>query len=156
HDGAAADLAAAGGGALHAAIVAPFAGVVHVRLALLEQLAVAGEGIDVLGIGDVALDLLLHALLAIGPFDREAFLGKQALVIGDELGQALEGGGGLQDELLHADAPRALGSRWADAMIASLPNQGSPLEPSAAQSRRKHGSVDQALGSRRAARDFGS
>ena len=33
-------------GVLHAAVIAPFAGVVHVGLALLEELAVAGERID--------------------------------------------------------------------------------------------------------------
>ena len=44
-DGAAADLAAADAGGAGAAVVAPFAGVVHVGLALLEQRAVAAERI---------------------------------------------------------------------------------------------------------------
>ena len=101
HDGAAAELAAAGAGVLHPAIVAPFAGIVHVGLALLEQLAVAGEGVDALRAGDVGLDLLLDALLAVGPFDREPFLREQALVVGDQLRQPLERRRGLQHQLFH-------------------------------------------------------
>ena len=84
HDGATAELAAARARLLHAAVIAPLAGIVHVRLALLEQLAVAGKGIDALRAGDVGLDLLLDALLAVGPLDDEPLLLEQTLVIGDE------------------------------------------------------------------------
>src|SRR5262249_21417953 len=104
-DRAAAEVAAARARVLHAAIIAPLAGVIHVRLALLEQVAVGGEGIDALGAGDVGLDLLLHALLAVGPLDLESFLREQPLVIGDELGQSLERRRRFQDELLHGLAP---------------------------------------------------
>src|SRR5262249_39719124 len=107
--GAAAELAAARARVLYAAIVAPLAGVIHVRLALLEQLAVAGEGIDVLGAGDVRFDLFLHPLLAVGPFDQKPFLLEKSLVIGDELGQSLEWRRRFQDELLHGLAPGVLG-----------------------------------------------
>ena len=115
HDGAAAELAAAGAGLLHPAVVAPLAGIVHVGLALLEQLAVAGEGIDALRAGHVGLDLLLDALLAVGPLDRDALLLEQALVVGDELRQPLERRGGLQNQLFHASFSEALGPSSAPA-----------------------------------------
>ncbi len=104
-DGAAAELAASRARVLHAAIVAPLAGVIHVRLALLEQLAVAGEGIDAFGARHVRFDLLLHSLLAVGPLDQKPFLLEQPLVIGDELGQPLERRRRFQNELLHGLAP---------------------------------------------------
>ena len=100
-DGAAAELAAVLVGVLDAAVVAPFAGVVHVGLALLEQLAVAGERIDALGRGDVDLDLLFDADFAVGPLDVEAFLGEQAFVIGHDFGKPLEWRGGFQNQLFH-------------------------------------------------------
>src|SRR5262249_23590655 len=97
----AAELAAAGARVLHPAVIAPLAGVIHVRLALLEQLAVAGEGVDPFRAGYVGLDLFLDPLLTVGPLDQEPFLREQPLVIGDELGQSLERRRGLQDELFH-------------------------------------------------------
>ena len=102
-DGAAPGLASAGRGILHAAVIAPFAGVVHVRLALLEQLAVAGERVDPLRAGDVALRAVLAAGVAVRPFDDQPFLLEQPFVPGDQLGQALERRGGLENELLHRD-----------------------------------------------------
>src|SRR5262249_15582568 len=95
------ELAAAGARVLHPAVIAPFAGVIHVRLALLEQLAVAGEGIDTFRADHVGLDFFLHPLFAVGPLDQEPFLLEQSLVIGDELRQPLERRWGLQDELFH-------------------------------------------------------
>src|SRR5262249_59619273 len=86
---------------LHPAVIAPFAGVIHVRLALLEQLAVTGEGVDPFRAGHVGLDSFLHPLLAVGPLDQDPFFLEQPLVIGDELGQSLERRRGLQDELFH-------------------------------------------------------
>jgi hypothetical protein len=88
-------------GILDAAVIAPFAGVVHVGLALFQELAVAGEWVDALRIGDVRLDLLLDAGFAVGPFDVEALLGEQAFVIGNEFRQALERRGRFQYELFH-------------------------------------------------------
>src|SRR5262249_40610352 len=92
---------AAGAGILHTAVIAPLAGVVHVRLALLEQPAVAGERIDPFRVGHVGLDLFLDPLLAVGPLDHDPFFLEQSLVIGDELSQSLERRRGLQDELFH-------------------------------------------------------
>src|SRR5262249_42533521 len=110
-DGAAADLPAALAGLLHAAVVAPFAGVVHVGLALLEQLAMARERIDTLRTGDRGVDLLLDALLAVGPLDREPLRGAEPFVIGDELRQPLERRRRFQHELLHGSAPSRSDSR---------------------------------------------
>src|SRR5262249_3248306 len=86
---------------LHPAVIAPFAGVIHVRLALLEQLAVAGEGVDPFRAGHVGLDFFLQPLLAVGPLDQDPFFLEQPLVIGDELRQSLERRRGFQDELFH-------------------------------------------------------
>jgi len=72
-DSAAAELAAAGARVLHPAVVAPFAGVIHVRLALLEQLAMTGEGVDPFRAGHVGLDYFLDPLLAVGPLDQDPF-----------------------------------------------------------------------------------
>ena len=63
-------------GILDAAVVAPFAGVVHVGLALLEQLAVAGKRVEPLRADHVDLGALLHVLLAVGPLDRSAPLSR--------------------------------------------------------------------------------
>jgi hypothetical protein len=90
HDRATTDLAAADLGGLNARIVAPFAGVVEIGLALLHHLAVAIEAAGVLVAGDVHLGALVDALLAVHPFDLDAFLLEQALGIRDELGQSLE------------------------------------------------------------------
>src|ERR1700722_9440817 len=49
----------------------------------------------------MGLDLLLDAGFAVGPLDLEAFLGKQAFVIGHEFGQTLERRGRFQYEFFH-------------------------------------------------------
>ena len=90
-DGAAAELAAVLVGVLDAAVIAPFAGVVHVGLALFEQLAVAGERIDALGRGHIDLDLLLDAGFAVSPLDIQPLLGEQAFVVGNEFSSPWNG-----------------------------------------------------------------
>src|SRR5262249_59374120 len=90
---------------------------VNAVVALLQQRAVARERIDALRAGDRGLDLLLDALLAIRPLDREPLLGEQALFIGDELRQPLEGRRRFQHELFHGmlrDALRSPPKRSAD------------------------------------------
>src|SRR5215207_887907 len=67
-DAAPADLAAADLSILDAAVVAPFAGVVHVGLALLEHLAVAGERVQPLRRVHVDMRALVVAL-ALDPLD---------------------------------------------------------------------------------------
>ncbi len=89
-DAAPPDLAAANLGILNAAVVAPFAGVVHVGLALLEHLAVAGERVEPLRGVDVDLGALVLAL-ALDPLDLQALLGEQALLIGDQFGSPWNG-----------------------------------------------------------------
>jgi len=83
------------------AVVAPFAGIVHVGLALLEQPAMAREGIDGGRIGDARVGALKLDVLAVGPFDLEPFSCEEAFVIGYELGQALERRGGFEHQRLH-------------------------------------------------------
>ncbi len=90
-DAATADLAAADGRVLNAAVVAPFAGVVHVRLALLNQGAMACEWI-----GEFGVDRFDAGLVALGPLDRETLLGEQPFVEGHQLGQALKRRGGFK------------------------------------------------------------
>jgi hypothetical protein len=85
----------------HAAVISPLAGVVHVGLAEFEQTAVAGEGIQALGRGDIRLGFLLDALVAIGPLDRQAFLLEQTFVIRDQFRQPLKGRRCFQNQLLH-------------------------------------------------------
>ena len=105
-DRATADLAAFDFGALDARIVAPLAGVIEVGLAGFELAAVAGKARRLLVAGDVHLRALVDALLAVDPLDRDAFLGEQALGIGHELGQSLEGRGRFQTQRLgHDDSP---------------------------------------------------
>src|SRR5690242_12708872 len=103
-DAAPSDLAAADLRILDAAVVAPFAGVVHVGLALLEHLAVTGERVEPLRRVDVDMGALVVAL-ALDPLDLQAFFLKQALAVGDQLRQSLEWGGGFEDELFHGPAP---------------------------------------------------
>src|SRR5262249_52041850 len=98
-NGAAPDLPAANASRIGAAVVAPFAGVVHVGLALLEQLAMAGERIRALHVGKRGVGGLDAGFIAIGPFDSQALAGEQAFIIGHELGQSLERGGGFENEL---------------------------------------------------------
>ena len=86
-DGAAAELAAAGVGRADAAVVAPLAGVVHVRLALLEQLAVAGERIDVFGLVTVRSTFFSTPCSRSAHSTCKPFLLEQALVIGDQFRQ---------------------------------------------------------------------
>ena len=73
NDRAAADLAALHIRVADAAVIAPFACVVHVGLALLEQLAMAAEGVDAVGRAGEAFDGLDAGLVAIVPFDEQAF-----------------------------------------------------------------------------------
>src|SRR6185503_6613519 len=87
-------------------VIAPFAGVVHVGLALLEHLAVTGERVEALRTGDADVGGLVGAL-AVDPLDLEAFLLEQALVVGDELRQPLEWRRGFQNERFHGRAPRS-------------------------------------------------
>src|SRR5258708_4615044 len=94
-------LKAADAGVLDAAVIAPFAGVVYVRLALLDQLAVAAERVHAFRAGDVDLGRPVDAGVAVGPLDDQAFLFEQALLIGHQLGEALEGRRRLQHQFLH-------------------------------------------------------
>ena len=64
------------------------------------------NGLTSFGLGDGDVGLLLDALVAVGPFDREPFLLEQALVIGDQFRQSLERRGGFQNQLLHECALR--------------------------------------------------
>src|SRR3954471_21044124 len=66
-DAAPPELAAADLGVLDAAVVAPFAGIVHVGLALLEHLAVAGERIESLRARDADVRALLLLGVALDP-----------------------------------------------------------------------------------------
>jgi hypothetical protein len=50
--------------------------------------------------------------VAVGPLDLNAFLGEQALVIGDKLRQTLERRGGFEHELFHGLAPSSVCDRW--------------------------------------------
>src|SRR5205085_9633048 len=104
-DGAPADLATAGAGASDPAIISPFAGVVHVGLALFEQPAVAGERVDALRAGNAEVELLLDAPVAIRPLDLESLLLEQALVIRDQFRQAPDTPRALHNEFLHDLAP---------------------------------------------------
>jgi hypothetical protein len=110
HNGAPADLAAAEPGVLDTAVVPPLAGVVHIGLPLLEQLAVAGERVEPFRADHVDVGRLLDVLLAVGPFDREALVLEQAFVVGDKLRQSLERGGGFEDQLLHRSCSWPCGS----------------------------------------------
>jgi hypothetical protein len=103
-DAAAAELAATGPGILDAAVVPPFACVVHVRLALLEQLAVARKRVESLRTDHVDLGPLVHVLLAVGPLDDQPLFLEQPLVIGHQFRQSLKRRGGFQNELLHGTA----------------------------------------------------
>ncbi|MPZ41115.1 MAG: hypothetical protein GEU95_24330 [Rhizobiales bacterium] len=100
-DGAAADLAAADIGCTGAAVVAPFAGIVHVGFALFEQRAMAAEGIGGFDVFQRGVGGLDAGFITVCPLDLHAFLGEQAFVIGYELRQTLKWGGGFEDELLH-------------------------------------------------------
>src|SRR2546425_7391910 len=105
-DGAATELAALDAGLLDAAVVAPFARVVHVGLTLFEEAAVTRERVQSARTGDINHRLLrLRAGVTVDPFDVEPFLLEQALVVGDQLGQTLERGGRLQYEPLHGTPP---------------------------------------------------
>ncbi len=98
-DRAAADLSAAVSGVLHAAVIAPLAGIVHVGLTLLEQPAMARERVQPLGAGD-SLGVFFST-----PSSRsahsidQAFLVKQPFVIRDQFRQPLKRCRGFQNEL---------------------------------------------------------
>src|SRR5262249_57491667 len=89
-----------------AAVVAPFARVVHVGLTSFEEAAVTRERVQSARTGDIDHGLLfLRAGVAVDPFDVESFLLEQALVVGDQLGQTLKRGGRLQYEPFMARLP---------------------------------------------------
>jgi hypothetical protein len=69
HDAAAAELAASYAGILHAAVIAPFAGVVHIGLALLEQPAVAAEGVEAPRVEHVSMRLVVNAFVRVDPLN---------------------------------------------------------------------------------------
>ena len=98
------DVVAAAGGGADPAIVAPFARIIHVGLALLEQGAVTDERIGTFHIGQGCVRGLDASLVAIRPFDDQAFLLEQAFLIGHQLRQSLERRGGFQHQLLHVQA----------------------------------------------------
>src|SRR5690349_22474119 len=70
-DAAPSDLPRANARILHAAVIAPLAGVVHIGLALFQQAAMARERVKALLAGDADFGLLLDAFFTVGPFDRE-------------------------------------------------------------------------------------
>ena len=106
HNAAPAELPAADGRVLHAAIVAPFAGIVHVGLALLEQPAVATEGVEAFRAEHVRGRVVVGAFVRIDPRDLQAFSREKTFRIGDLLRQPLERGRVLDDQRFHAQAPR--------------------------------------------------
>src|SRR6266852_8707012 len=61
----------------------------------------ASERIAAFLAGDAGVGLLLDTLVAVCPFDSQAFLLQQALVIGHQFRQTLEGRRRLQDKPLH-------------------------------------------------------
>src|SRR4029077_3862475 len=93
-------------GLLDAAVVAPFARVVHVGLTLFEEAAVTRERVQSARTGDIDHGLLLlRAGVTVDPFDVEPFLLEQTLVVGDQLGQTLERGGRSTHGPLHGTPP---------------------------------------------------
>ena len=94
-------------GVLHPAVVAPFAGVVHVGLALLEEHAVTRVRVRVLGLGDVGVGILVSRS-PVGKLDGQPFLLEQALFVCHQFTQALKRRGALKNQLFH----RALLIRW--------------------------------------------
>src|SRR5215813_7544613 len=100
-DAAAADLTAADTSGAGAAVVAPFAGVVHVGFAGFEQRAVADELVGGLHVRDRGVCDLDAGLVALGPLDLEPFFGEQPFVMSHQFRQALERRGGLENEFLH-------------------------------------------------------
>src|SRR5882672_10175823 len=65
----------------------------------------AGERIAAFLAGDAGVGFLRDALVAVCPFDLEAFLLEQALVIRHQFRQTLEGRRRLQDKPLHCHSP---------------------------------------------------
>src|SRR4029078_8438657 len=97
-------------GAFDAAVVAPFAGVVHVGLALLDQRAVADEAVVILHIGGGGVGGFDPGLVALRPFDLDTLFREQTFVIGYEFGQTLARGTGFEDEFLYGGV-RLMGMR---------------------------------------------
>lgn len=102
YDAAAAELTAANAGVLHTAVVAPLAGIVHVGPALLEQPAVAAEGVEPLRAEHVGAGVAVGPVVGIDPPNLKSFARKQALCVGDQLRQPLERSGVLHDQRFHA------------------------------------------------------
>src|SRR5437899_6545998 len=98
-DGAATELAALDAGLLDAAVVAPFARVVHVGLTLFEEAAVTRERVQSARAGDIDHGLLLlRTGVTVDPFDVEPFLREQALAVDDERRQTVKPADRLQYE----------------------------------------------------------
>src|ERR1700730_1701253 len=105
-DAAAADLAAAHSAVLNPAVVPPLAGVVHVRLALLEHATMTVEWVKPLGTPNIGVCLPRYPLVHIGPFGLDALLCKQAFIAGHELRKPLKRRSRLQNELSHGGSPQ--------------------------------------------------
>ena len=86
HDGPASDLPAADRGGAGAAVIAPFASIVHVGFALLQQGAMADEWIGALRVGNGRVGGLNAGLVPVRPLDKDSFLLEQTLIVGHELG----------------------------------------------------------------------
>src|SRR5262249_14912656 len=102
NNGTATDLAALHLGAFDARIIAPFASVIEVGLALFELAAMTRKPRRILVAGDVHLRALVDALFAVDPFDPEALLFEQSFIIGYKFSESLEGGCRFKsDDFLH-------------------------------------------------------
>src|SRR6516162_8798279 len=75
-NGATAELPAAPAGLLNAAVITPFASIVQVGLALLQQAAVAGERVHAFWSRHIVLDLFLDTGVTVDPLDLQALLGE--------------------------------------------------------------------------------
>src|SRR5262249_38945335 len=75
HDGAPANLATANLAGLDTAVIAPFAGVVEVGLALFEQPAMTSVAIESFpgDVSNIELRALVDTFFTVGPSDREPF-----------------------------------------------------------------------------------
>src|SRR5262249_332130 len=102
NNGTAADLAALHLGAFDARIIAPFAGVIEVGLALFELAAMTRKPRRILVAGDVELRALVDAFFAGDSFERSPLLFEESLRLGRKVSQSLEGGRRFKsDDFLH-------------------------------------------------------
>jgi hypothetical protein len=72
---------------------------------LLEQPAVATEGIEALRAEYCRIGISVGAFVRINPSDFEAFSREKTFCVGDQLGQSLEWGGMLDNQRFHLEAP---------------------------------------------------